>query len=125
MTWYTASLVTALWQEGREGPLLVFEDTMLIEAKSRDEGLSIAESMGKELESLDDDLRVDGKTAKRIFLGTRKLRSVYNEGSDIDQFPPSHRTELTHSLFEVESLEKAKELAMGKRVTVSYVGESE
>ncbi len=125
MTWFTASIITAIKTDDSVDGIPVFEDFYLIEAESRSLALGLADKIGRDLESLDDGLTLQGKDAKRVFLGIRKLRSVYNEGpGDIDSLPPSCGTELSHSYYEVQSWAQAEQLAAGKRVAIEYVDDA-
>lgn len=58
---------------------------------------------------MNDSVKFKGKDAKRIFLGIRKLRSVYSARvGDLNSEPLVSGSEISHSYFEVSSLEAAK-----------------
>ena len=123
MTWYTASVIIAIQAlDGVQDRVPVFEDFYLIDAASDEEAFRAAEAIGRQDETLDDGLRLDDKPAKRVFLGIRKMRSVYNpDPLDLDTDRPTHGTELTHSLYEVDDLDIARRLARGEAVQVRYI----
>ena len=98
----------------------MFEDFYLLEAATRDDAVQEAERIGKELAALDDGLTLNGKPAERVYLGIRKLRSVYNPVPlDIDADKPVHGTELTHSYYEVSDFETAIKLGKGEGAVVN------
>ena len=71
--------------------------------------------------SSEDDILYAGLTAEQIFLGVRKMRSIYNPSPlDIDMDRPGDGTELTHSYYEVTDMDAAKSLAIGNVVDVKY-----
>lgn len=127
MTWFVASVLTAIRNVDKtEEKVPVFEDFFLVEADAREQALQEAEKIGREVASLQDGLSLDGKPAERIFLGIRKLRSVYNPAPfDIDEDQPVHGTELTHSYYEVDDFESAIKLGRGECVQVTYLDDAE
>lgn len=128
MAWYTASIITAikLTDIGEQETYPVFEDFYLIAADSRSLAAKKAEEIGLGLEGLKEKLELQGKPARREFLGIRKLRSISNPFySDVDAPEPVDGTELTHSYFEVGNYEDLINLAHGKRVLVEYVDDDE
>jgi hypothetical protein len=127
MTWFTASVLTAMRVINDEQENIpVFEDFFLIEAESRESAWREAERIGREHAAIDDNLTLHGKPAERIFLGIKKIRSVYNPAPfDIDSDRPVHGTELTHSYFEVSNFDEAINLAKGVPVKVFYVDDSD
>lgn len=126
MIWFTASLITTIKVIDEEQDTIpVFEDFFLIEAIDREEAIREAKRIGKEHESIDDKLFLNGKPAKRIFMGIRKIRSVYNTApSDIDFERPGNGTELTHSYYEVRNFNDAEKLANGESVNILYIDDN-
>ncbi|MFG5779813.1 DUF4288 domain-containing protein [Comamonas sp. J-3] len=122
MTWYTASLISAVKLKiGKQDVVPVFEDFFLIEADSHIAAMEKAKKIGKEHASAEDDILYDGLPAERIFLGVRKIRSIYNPSPlDIDMDRPGDGTELTHSYYEVADMGVAKSLAAGNAVSIKY-----
>lgn len=127
MTWYVASVVTAIKiEQGHQEVFPVFEDFYLIEADDRDSALKKAELFGIQLQNLEDGVTFKGSPARREFLGIRKLRSIYNPPEkDLDGVPPVNGTEVSHSYFELKSEGDLKKFSTGKRVTVDYVDDDE
>lgn len=127
MTWYSASIIIAIRAtEGKQDVFPAFENFYLINAKDREHAISEAERFGRELENIDDNLTLDGAPAERKFLGIRKLRSIYNPPEiELDNVPPVHGTEISHSFFELRNEADLKKLASGKRLSVDYVDDDE
>jgi hypothetical protein len=122
MTWYVASCILAIVvKSGHQKIFPVFEEFFLVTAEDRVAARREAESFGRQAE-LDDTLTYEDRPATKMFLGIRKIRSVYNAHPlDIDVDQPSHGTELTHSYYELQSLDEAKRLGEGKAVYLEYV----
>ncbi|MDG4552133.1 MAG: hypothetical protein P9F19_01110 [Candidatus Contendobacter sp.] len=127
MPWFTASLITVIEVINQSQERIpVFEDFFLIEADDREKAIHEAEYIGQQQAALDDGICLDGKPAKRIFLGVRKIRSIYNPAPyDIDSDRPVHGTELTHSYFEAKDLIDAIRLAKGESVNISYIDDND
>lgn len=123
MTWYTASIIlTIKVREGGQEYFPVFENFVLIKAESDEDAYKKAEEIGKESIIGDEDVSFKGKKADYRFLGIRKVRSVYNpDPLDIDRDRPTHETELSHSYYEVDTIESAELLAQGNIVNIRYV----
>lgn len=126
MTWYVASCVSAVVvKSGEQRTFPVFEDFFLVSAENHAVARARAESLAT-LSLRDESLTFEDQPAERIFLGIRKIRSVYNAPPlELDADQPSHGTELTHSYYELKSLDEAKLLAMGKAVSVLYVDDDD
>jgi hypothetical protein len=122
MTWYVASCILAVVvKSGQQKVFPVFEEFFLVNAEDRATARRQAESFAR-LGELDDTLTYENRPAVKKFLGVRKIRSVYNpHPMDIDSDQPSHGTELSHSYYEVRTLDDAKGLGEGKAVYVEYV----
>jgi hypothetical protein len=127
MTWYVASLLFAIRKKsGSQDVVPLFENAQLIQAETRQQAHLEAERSGRLEAEAEDQLTLNDDPAEMIFLGVRQLRSVYNPYPlDQDKDRPTHGTELTHSYFEVNSLDEAKLLARGKRVNVTYVDDAD
>ena len=98
----------------------VWEDFILIEAGSKEE-LDKKISEHANLINAAGDCRYKEMPAKQIFIGVRKIRSIYNTSFDIDEIPPGDGTELSHCFMVVDCLDSAKRLAEGRAVKVYYV----
>ncbi|MNS76717.1 hypothetical protein D3C72_1102730 [compost metagenome] len=122
MTWYTASLVSAIkLKNGKQETVPVFEDFFLIEADSHLSAMEKAVKIGEEHAMAEDSLLLNDMPAQKIFLGVRKIRSIYNPSPlNIDEDRPVDGSELTHSYYEVSDMDVAKSLACGKVVEIKY-----
>jgi Domain of unknown function (DUF4288) len=128
MAWYTASIVTAIKRTdtNEQETYPVFEDFYLIEADNRHLAAKKAQEIGLGLEELNDGLELQGRAARREFLGVRKIRSISNPlYGDVDAPEPVDGTELSHSYFEISNKEDLTGMAQGKRVRVEYVDDDE
>lgn len=123
MTWFAASVLIAMRTvEMNEGPIQVYENVVLMEAGTTEEALEIARQEADGVVKLDDNLTIDGKPATRSFVGIRKLITIRNPGGlDPDQDPPNTGTELTYSLFEVQTESDLLSLGQGNPVNVTYL----
>ncbi len=122
MTWYTASVISAVkLKNGKQEVVTVFEDFFLIEADSHSEAMEKAVKIGENHALAEDGLLLNELPAERIFLGIRKIRSIYNPSPfDIDGDRPVDGSELTHSYYEVSDMDVAKSLAAGNVVEIKY-----
>ena len=126
MTWYVASCIMAIIQEeGHNGPIPVFENFFLISATSRAEAKKRAIQIGISEAAVDDGTTLDGRPAKTLFMGVRKIRSIYGQSKGMDELPPIDGDELSHSFYHVPDLETVRSLAEGKVVTITYVDDDE
>jgi hypothetical protein len=100
----------------------VYENYTLFEADSPAEAMKIAESYALEYASIEDDLRLNGRSAYWKFEGIRKLIEVRDHLSDqLDVDKPDSGTEVSYSYMEFDNEEDIKDLAVGKRVRVDYI----
>lgn len=125
MTWYAASVLISIKPiHHANDPFLVYENIILIEARTSDEAFEKAASFAKEEVDLDDGLRLDNMPAQRSFAGIRKLINISNPAdSDLDQDsdPPITGTEITYSLFKVANEQDLELMAKGEPVNVEYL----
>lgn len=125
MTWFSASLIYTFVLRNKSDTqdlFPVFEDFVLIEAASAAEAERRATEIGETDARANDDLMFNGKASEKVFMGVRKLRSVYNPPPlDIDADRPISGTEISHSFYEVHSLDDVMKISRGKRVTVKYI----
>ena len=126
MAWFTASIVVAIkLKENAQEKYPVFEDFYLIEGDSPNQAYEKAVSIGRELEALEDNLTLRGQAARRLFVGIRKLRSIFNPAPyEKDTDSPVHGTELSHSYMIVNSEEDLNKLGRGEAVEVLYVDDA-
>lgn len=105
-----------------EGPILVHENVVLVEASSSEEALDKARKIGEMGATLDDGLTINGVPASRIFAGIRKVTTVSNPSPyNLDQDRPTDGTEITYSVFEVADEQILTALGSGDAVTIRYV----
>lgn len=121
MTWYAAHLVEyfKLRDEVQE-TYLAFENIVLIEADSVEQGFQEAERMGRENIVEDDTLTVNDKPAICVFGGVRKLVECEDTTQDSTK-RPKHGTEVTYSKFEVTEANLQAFIA-SRSVEVHYLG---
>jgi hypothetical protein len=122
MTWFAASALVAMRKEtDLNGPWLVYENVILVEASSPEEARTIAAGISSAEAAVDDGFTIDDVRAIRRFAGIRKLINVSNPHPlDLDQDRPVTGTEITYSLFKVDSDLDLQKLASGDEVTVQY-----
>ncbi len=122
MTWFAAHIVIGMMREDGIGPVSVYENVILIEAKSANEAHLMASKVGETEAQLDDGLTIDDNPAKRVFAGVRKIISVSNpDPYDLDQDQPTTGTEITYSEFEVADEAALLSFAKGEAVDVRYL----
>ena len=125
MTWYAAHIIMAIRTiEGGQGPIPVYENVFLIEASDRKEAVDKARKIGKEEALIDDKGTLNGKPAKWVFAGVRKIVSIsnpYEHDPDQDRLRPIDGTEITYSKFEVADEVAIKRLAKSEEVEVVYI----
>ncbi len=97
MGWYTASAVMLfVYEDGIQSDFPVWENLILVEAESDSEALSKATKFAKEEEGDDSgSLTVNGRKARRVFKGIRKLLTVVNLNADEDV--PTNGAEVSFS----------------------------
>lgn len=123
MTWFAASIIIGMKRvDDADGPILVHENVVLFEASNGEEAIHKARAAGEAEAAIDDDLRLDGEPAKRIFAGVRKVITISNPPPyDLDQDRPTDGTEITYSVFEVSDDEALRRLASGEQTEVAYI----
>lgn len=123
MTWFAASVIIALRSVSNEGgPILAYENVVLIEAASSGDALAKARECATAEVSVDDKLTINEQPAAKSLVGIRKLISISNPHPlDLDSDPPTSGTEITYSLFEVSSNEALEKLARGEEVALRYL----
>lgn len=120
MTWFAAHIIVGLIPDGEPSSITVWENVVLLEADSVAAAEAEAAQIGNDEETLDDELTVDGKPARRLFAGVRKVVRISNEQPPQDEVPPNHRSEITYSEFQVASIDDLKRLGSGQTVSVLY-----
>ena len=127
MTWYTASVVLAIYSNGIEqDEVPVFENFYLIEARNHAEAVEMAEVIGRDEAAANQDVEYKSLPARFYFVGIRKVRSVYNPAPlDLDTDRPICGTELSHSYFELKNRSEVEKFAKGQSVCVEYIDDDD
>ncbi len=115
MSWYAAHLIQYFkYRQRRQRSFLVWENIVLIRARSAEEAYAKAEQIGREEEAHDDEsLRMDGHPAQLLFAGVRKVVLCV----DPDR-RPSDGTEVSYTEMELPSEEAVRKLVDGEPVVV-------
>jgi hypothetical protein len=118
-TWYAAHLILYVqFKNGRQRKFPVWENIILIKAKSEEEAFAKAEQRGKEDEGDDDTFKWEGKPARWVFAGVRKLTLC-----DDPERRPDDGTEVSYTEMEVDSEQAVAKLVGGQSVSVTYTDE--
>jgi hypothetical protein len=123
MTWFTASVLIAIKPKSYAGGAFeVYENMYLLEAPTSSDAYQKAVLLGKEEESIDDNLKIDDLPAERSFIGIRKIITVSNPYPlDLDEDRPISGTEVTYALYQVADDQIATKLANGEDVDLTYL----
>jgi hypothetical protein len=115
--WFTAHLILYVqFKEPPQNRFSVWENIVLIKADSEDEAFAKAERRGREDEGDDDgSFRWDGRPARWVFAGVRKLIAC-----DDPRKRPDDGSEVSYTELEVGSEEELRKLAEGEPVAVRY-----
>jgi hypothetical protein len=121
MNWYAASVVILFeYEDGDQNDFPVWENIYLIEAADDQTAMDKAVQYGKKDEGNDNgSLMVNGRKARRVFKGIRKLVSVVNLNANDDV--PSDGAEITFSDFLLKSESDLNSLVDGDYVDLRYV----
>lgn len=123
MTWFGVSVIVSIrLQRGKQAEIPVFENIILVEAKTPKEAAKKAAKQAKAEAKMEDGLTLNDKPAYYSFDGVRKVVNVSNPASlDLDKHRPVSGTEITYSEFVVKRAD-IKKLVAGKKVNILYVG---
>jgi len=118
--WYCAHAIFHYRYEGQTS-ITVHENVYLIEAPSPDEALLEAKRLASEYEQVGEDsfLEIEGVRAEYRFSGIRKLIAIQPDG-DSAAGNVCSGSEVTYSVFEVDSLQDVESLASGDSTVVVY-----
>jgi Domain of unknown function (DUF4288) len=113
MSWFAAHVIMAVkLKNGQQSRFPVWENVVLIEARSEDEAFRKAEELGRRGEGDDDGtFRWGGKAATWLFAGVRKLTECAYTGAQ-----PGDGSEITYNEIELESQEAVASFAAGEPV---------
>jgi hypothetical protein len=123
MTWFAASVLVAIRKTTEpNGPWLVYENIILVEAVNSEEASAVASGIARAEVEIDDGFTIDDVPAIKTFAGIRKLINVSNPyPMDQDKDRPVTGTEITYSLYKIENASDLEKLATGREVAVQYV----
>lgn len=115
--WYSAHIIMFIhYKNAVQDHYPVWENIVLVEARTEEEAFEKAERLGHSGEGDDGgSFRWGKEPAEWVFAGVRKL----TECQTFDD-RPGDGTELSYNELELDSLEAVKKLASGKRVEVTY-----
>jgi hypothetical protein len=115
--WYTAHLIMFVkFKKGSQPHYPVWENIVLVEARTEDEAFAKAEGLGRSEEGDDGgSFRWGGEPAEWVFAGVRKLTECQAPDGR-----PGDGAELSYNELALGSLEAVKKLAAGERVQVTY-----
>ncbi|WP_158502003.1 DUF4288 domain-containing protein [Vitiosangium sp. GDMCC 1.1324] len=123
MGWYAASAVMYFQLKNEpQDEFYIWENVYLLEAPNGAEARRKAEHFGKLEEGDDDTLTLDGKPARLVFGGIRKLLTCAPAigGSSGDNDIIEDGVEATYNAFTVSSREKLDAFIRGEPVEVLY-----
>jgi len=126
MQWYAASVVvyTEVIDEPSQNTFLVHENVYLVQAVDDDDAWSKAEELGRQNAVPDQSLRMDGRPARDVFGGVRKViemaPNVWTGKNRSKVTELEHGVEATYNVFVVEGRERLTALIGGESVELSY-----
>jgi hypothetical protein len=117
MTWFAAHIVMVVHLKGqKQSRFPVWENVILLSAKSEEEAFVKAEHHGRTDEGDDDgSFRWGGKPATWVFAGVRKLTECVSP-----EYRPDDGTEITFNELEFGSTKEVAAFAAGRAVDVRY-----
>jgi len=118
--WYAAHLILYVQLKDRaQRKYPIWENIVLIKARTDEEAFAKAEKRGKEAEGDDDgSFRWGDKPARWVFAGVRKVTLCEDPESR-----PNDGTEVSYTEMEVESEQAVRKLVAGQPVAVKYKDE--
>lgn len=120
--WFSASLLVSIETNNEDGPYTVYENIVLVEARSREEGMQRALQFGSEEEVDDPSLTLNGSKAEYKFIGVRKLILINNLSClNPESSLPTAGTEISYSRYTLETKDDLLKLASGDEVNLCYI----
>ena len=114
MTWYAAHLLLYVkLKRRRQARYPVWENIVLIRARTEEEAFAKAEEHGRADAAPDDTFTWDGQPAEWVFAGVRKLTLCEDEGER-----PGDGTEVSYLELEAPSLAAIQKLMDGEPASV-------
>jgi hypothetical protein len=121
MKWYGVHVIMAIGPvKGRMTTYPVYENILLIKAKSPRHAMTKARRIARHEERIDDKLTTNGRPAVRLFLGVRKAVEITSPPR-YQRDEPLDGTEITYNYYEVNGRAALQRLATGKRVSLTYL----
>jgi uncharacterized protein DUF4288 len=118
MRWYAAHVI--IYFKRKKGPqkrFLVWENIVLVRAKTSDEAWEKAERLGRLEESADDGTtRIDGHPCHLVFAGVRKVTECLDPENR-----PTDGTEVSYNELAVPSEAAVRRLVAGKKVVAEIL----
>jgi len=109
-------------KEGKQKNLPVYENFVLVEGDDSDQALEKTIAIARNEASANGNMWLDGKPARMVFEGIRKLITISNPvDRDLDSSPPATGTELTYSQYLIKTKTQLKHLVSGKAVNIKYI----
>lgn len=123
MTWYAAHVVESISKVNRKDDnILVYENVILVEAKSDKEATTKAKKYAKAAIVHDETLTLDNEPAVTEFVGIRKVIAISNPWPlQQDEDRPTTGTEISFSEFRIKNKRDLKKFVKGEPVTVDYL----
>lgn len=117
MKWFAAHIILAVKLKDRaQKKFPVWENIVLVEAKSEKEALRKAETHGRAEEGDDDgSFRWGGKPARWVFMGVRKLTECATLADRVED-----GTEVSFNELELDSEAAVEQLASGRPTPAKY-----
>ena len=114
--WFAAHIITVFrYRKRRQRKFRVWENIVLVQAATPEEGWKKARELGEESVRDGSDWTVNGLPATLDYVGVRKLINV-----DDPEKRPKHGTEITYNKFDLSSRADLEKLVAGDPVSIEY-----
>lgn len=123
MTWYCASVVYQVEAIPQLDGHYAIESLFVLEAPSVSEAENLAREIGVNFLESSSPFFIGAHEVTRTFVGVRRIATIYNESDDVDQRPPSNRSELITFFYQAESAEIGHLIVNRRNAVVEYVEE--
>jgi hypothetical protein len=116
MCWYAAHLVLCVrFKSGAQDRYPVWENIVLVSAKSQEEAFDKADEIGRQSAGDDSTFKWGRRAARWEFMGVRKLVECALQGDSLDS-----GDEITYSELELDSLAAVRAFAEGGPVRAKF-----
>lgn len=120
MTWYSAHIITYVkFLDEDQDTYPIWENVILVNARTLDEAHEIAETEGREIASINDQMTWEDKQPVLEFAGVRKVTELRNLSHATGT--PAHCTEVSYSKLEALDEKTLRDFATGMAVNIRYV----